>query len=246
MSPSTSRRWRQSTDCRSAHCRCGVRMRGILRSASPGQKHREQTFRWATVKDLRLWSYTLVYSGSIISEILPPASHLRRRYLHQQRPHGRPSGGWCAEFAVSRRAAGWRPDHGFYQTAFSRRNSQELMAVWLLSPLFFSDPAGWDSIDCCAGAIAFSWHRHQHVSADHDRRSEAFFGSQRTLFSNGFPQHIRSAIRRYSAADQRLSGNRLNPAPGNTSRNEESGLWELSVVRAQRCSECFFEDGVSA
>src|SRR5262249_32466030 len=46
----------------------------FLRSAPPGHQATEpKPLDWATLKDVRLWSFILVYSGSIISlRILPP------------------------------------------------------------------------------------------------------------------------------------------------------------------------------
>src|SRR5438132_2762269 len=67
--------WRQSTDILAAIIALiGVACVIFLRSAPPGQQATEKKpFDWTMMKDMQLWCFTLVYSGSIIAiRILPP------------------------------------------------------------------------------------------------------------------------------------------------------------------------------
>ncbi len=67
--------WRQSTEIVAALVAViGVACIVFLRSAPPGQQATERKpIDWSVVKDLQLWAFTLVYSGSIISlRLLPP------------------------------------------------------------------------------------------------------------------------------------------------------------------------------
>ncbi len=66
--------WRQSTEILAGIIGgIGVACVLFLRSAPPGQSVSERKpLEWSTVRDLRLWCFTLVYSGSIIAiRILP-------------------------------------------------------------------------------------------------------------------------------------------------------------------------------
>jgi sugar phosphate permease len=67
--------WRQSTEIVAAMVAAiAVLCVIFLRSAPPGQEAvQKRPFDWTVVKDSRLWAFTLVYSGSIISlRIFPP------------------------------------------------------------------------------------------------------------------------------------------------------------------------------
>jgi MFS family permease len=66
--------WRPSTDILAAIIAgIGVLCVVFVRSAPPGERVERTTLDWTTIKDFQLWSFILVYSGSIIAiRILPP------------------------------------------------------------------------------------------------------------------------------------------------------------------------------
>jgi sugar phosphate permease len=67
--------WRQSTEILAALIAViAVACALFIRSAPPGQQaHQRKPFEWSLIKNVQLWSFILVYSGSIVSlRIFPP------------------------------------------------------------------------------------------------------------------------------------------------------------------------------
>src|SRR5262245_16279310 len=156
--------WRQSTEIVAGliavtSVACAI----FLRSAPPGQEDTERRpLDWAVIKDLRLWAFIFVYSGSIISlRILPPWLPIYATDIYMSR--GMPAaqaavtGGLLSTMYLFGRLLGG-PTIGFISDRLvSRGISRKALAVGFLlmsAVLFQSMPLGIRST-AALGAIAF-------------------------------------------------------------------------------------------
>jgi sugar phosphate permease len=209
----------------------------FLRSAPPGQQATQsKPFDWAVVKDLRLWAFTLVYSGSIISlRILPPWLPIYAADIYISR--GMPlntaviaASALSTLYLAGRLVGG--PIVGFVSDRLLIRGiSRQSLAIGFLllsAALFQLMPVGIRST-MALGAIAFIMGVSINMYPLVTTAVSETFGSQRTSSVMGFL----NTFAQFSGATALLIsgylGIALNSAPGNT-LEEYRGIWLVGIV----------------
>src|SRR5262245_52441988 len=230
--------WRQSTEIVAAMVAvvaiaCAV----FVRSAPPGQPATERTpFDWTVVRDLQLWAFTLVYSGSIVSlRILPPwlPIYAADIYISRGMPLAQAvvAGGALSTLYLAGRLLGG-PVMGFVSDRLLTRGiSRSALAIsfLLLSAVLFQlMPLGIRST-VVLGVIAFfmgvSINMYPLVTT---AVSEAF-GSQRTSSVMGFLNTFAQLSGATALLISGYLGIALNSAPGNT-LEEYRGIWLVGIT----------------
>lgn len=230
--------WRQSTEIvaaliAAAALACVV----FLRSAPPGQQATEsKPIDWALVKDLRLWSFTLVYSGSIISlRILPPwlPIYAADIYISKGLPLQQAvlaAGVLSTLYLLGRLVGG--PIMGFTSDRLLARGiSRKSMAVGFLlasALLFQIMPVGLRST-AALGAIAFLMGISINMYPLITTAVSETFGSQRTSSVMGFLNTFAQLSGATALLISGYLGIALNSTPGNT-LEEYRGIWLVGIV----------------
>jgi MFS family permease len=230
--------WRQSTEVVAgmitvAAVACAL----FIRSAPPGHPETEhKPFDWSMLTDLRLWAFTFVYTGSIISlRILPPwlpvyaadiyisrgmtltkavvaASALSTLYLA-----GRLVGGPVIGFASDR----------LLKRGISR-SSLAVGFVLLSAVLFQIMPIGIRST-VALGAIAFVMGISINMYPLITTAISETFGSQRTSSVMGFVNMVAQLSGATALLISGYLGIALNSTPGNT-LEEYRGIWLVGII----------------
>jgi MFS family permease len=230
--------WRQSTEIVAAliavaALACVV----FLRSAPPGQQATERKpLDWATVKDLRLWSLTLIYSGSIISlRILPPwlPIYAADIYISQGMPLEKAvlAGGVLSSLYLIGRLIGG-PLMGFASDRLLTRGiSRTSLAIGflILSALLFQVmPIGIRST-AALGAIALLMGMSINMYPLVTTVVSETFGPQRTSSVMGFLNTFAQLSGATALLISGYLGIALNSSPGNTIE-EYRGIWLVGVI----------------
>lgn len=230
--------WRQSTEIvAGAIAVAAFACVAFLRSAPPGHQATERRpFDWAIMKDLRLWAFTFVYAGSIISlRILPPWLPVYAADIYiskgMQLQSAVLAGGALSTFYLVGRLVGG-PIMGFVSDRLLARGiSRKALAIafLLLSAVLFQImPIGIRST-VALGAIAFvmgiSINMYPLITT---AVSEAF-GSQRTSSVMGFLNTFAQLSGATALLISGYLGIALSSAPGNT-LEEYRGIWLVGIV----------------
>jgi sugar phosphate permease len=230
--------WRQSTEIIAALVAvAAVACVVFLRSAPPGQQATERKpFDWAVAKDMQLWAFILVYSGSIISlRIFPTWLPIYAADIYISRgmtlANAVIAGGALSVFYLLGRLVG-PPLIGFVSDRVLRRGiSRSALAVGFLllsAVLFQMMPLGIRST-VVLGGIAFlmgiSINMYPLVTT---AVSEAF-GSQRTSSVMGFLNTFAQLSGATALLISGYLGIALNSSPGNT-LEEYRGIWLVGMV----------------
>jgi sugar phosphate permease len=230
--------WRQSTEIVAATIAllaiaCAV----FLRSAPPGQPATERRpFEWALIRDVRLWAYILIYSGSIISlRILPPWLPLYATEIYMSK--GMPlreatlAGGSLFIAYLAGRLLGC-PFMGFASDRLLARGiSRTSLAIGFLllsAVLFQIMPAGIRStvaLRIIAFLMGISINMYPLITA---AVSETF-GSHRTSSVMGFLNTIAQLSGATALAISGYVGIALSSTPGNT-LEEYRGIWLVGII----------------
>jgi MFS family permease len=230
--------WRPSTEIVAAIIAViGVMCVGFLRSAPPSQVRVERKpLDWRTLKDAQLWSFILVYSGSIIAiRVLPPWLPIYAADIYISR--GMPlndaviAAGVLSTLYLAGRLVGV-PICGFVSDRLVARgisrNSLAIGFLLLTAGLFQLLPAGVRST-AVLGLIAFlmgvSINMYPLVTAAVSER----FGAEKTSSVMG----LVNTVAQFSGATALLIsgylGIALNSAPGNT-LEEYRGIWLVGIT----------------
>ena len=215
----------------------GVGCAYFLRSAPQGQPATERNpLEWATMKDLQLWSFILVYSGSIIAiRILPVwlPIYAADIYISQGMTLEKAviAGGVLSTLYLAGRLVGV-PACGFVSDRLiSRGISRSALAVGflLLTALLFQlMPLGVNSTTLLGG-IAFLMGISINMYPLVTTAVSEVFGAQKTSSVMGFL----NTFAQLSGATALLVSGRLgivlNQAPGNT-LEEYRGIWLVGIV----------------
>jgi sugar phosphate permease len=230
--------WRQSTEIvaaiiAGAAIACVV----FLRSAPPGHQATERKpLDWATLKDMRLWSFILVYSGSIISlRILPPWLPIYAADIYLSRgmtlEKAVVAGGALSTFYLAGRLFGG-PIIGFASDRLVGRGvSRKALAIgflFLSAVLFQIMPIGIRST-IALGGIAFLMGVSINMYPLITTAVSETFGSQRTSSIMGFLNTFAQLSGATALAISGYLGIALNSSPGNTLQ-EYQGIWLVGVI----------------
>ena len=230
--------WRHSTEVVAAMITAvAIACALFIRSAPPGYQTTERKpFDWSIIRDLRLWAFTFIYSGSIISlRILPPwlptyaadiyisrgmtlgnaviaATALSSLYLT-----GRLFGGPLIGFASDRLLA-----RGI------SRSSLAIGFVLFSAVLFQIMPIGIRST-AVLGAIAFVMGISINMYPLITTAVSETFGPQRTSSVMGFVNMVAQLSGATALLISGYLGIALNSAPGNT-LEEYRGIWLVGII----------------
>jgi MFS family permease len=230
--------WRQSTDILAAIIGLiGFACIIFLRSAPPGQQATEKKpFDWTMMKDMQLWYFTLVYSGSIISlRILPPwlAIYAADIFLSRGMPLDRAvlTAGALSTVYLAGRLVGM-PIVGFISDRVLRygvsRSSLATGALLLTAVLFQLMPLGIHStiiLAVIALLMGTSINMYSLVTA---AVSETF-GPQKTSSVMGFLNTFAQLSGATALLISGYLGIALNSTPGNA-LEEYRGIWLVGIV----------------
>jgi MFS family permease len=230
--------WRPSTEIVAAIIAViGVLCFAFLRSAPPGQAATlRRPLDWATIKDLQLWSFILVYSGSIIAiRILPPWLQLYATDIYISR--GMPvkqaaiAGGVLTTVYLAGRLVGV-PICGFVSDRLSARgvsrNSLAIGFLLLTAVLFQLMPLGINStpalgVIACLMGISINMYPLVTTAV-----SESF-GAEKTSSVMGFLNTFAQLSGATALAISGYLGIALSSAPGNA-LEEYRGIWLVGIV----------------
>jgi MFS family permease len=225
--------WRQSTEVVAAIIAVAALACFIfLRSAPPGQPATERRpFDAVVMKDLRLWAFTFIYSGSIVSlRILPPwlPVYAADIYISQGMPLQRAvlSGGALSTLYLGGRLVGG-PVMGFVSDRLlSRGISRSALAVGFLlvsAILFETMPIGIRST-AALGVIAFVMGISINMYPLVTTAVSETFGSQRTSSVMGLLNTFAQLSGATALLISGYLGIALSSAPGNA-LEEYRGIW---------------------
>src|SRR6185503_4801183 len=191
---------------------------------------------WTVVRDLRLWAFTLIYSGSIISlRILPPWLPVYGAdiYLNQGMPLAKAAIAGAAlssPYLLGRLVGG--PLMGFVSDRLRARGiSRSTLAigfVLLSAALFQIMPVGIRSTAALAG-IAFVMGISINMYPLVTTAVSETFGSQRTSSVMGFLNTFAQLSGATALLISGYLGIALNATPGNT-LEEYRGIWMVGIV----------------
>jgi MFS family permease len=230
--------WRQATDMVAVLVAVtGVGCVVFLRSAPPGQQATERVpLDWAVIKDLRLWSFILVYSGSIISlRILPRWLPLYAAdiYISRGMPTGTAvitAGALSTLYLLGRVIGG--PIMGFLSDRLLERGiSRRALAVGFLllsAVMFQSMPIGIAST-AALGAIAFTMGVSINMYPLITTAVSETFGAQRTSSVMGFLNTFAQLSGATALLISGYLGIALSSNPGNALA-EYRGIWLVGIV----------------
>src|SRR3989449_10940481 len=230
--------WRQSTEILAAIVAViAIACVAFLRSAPPGQQATERKpFEWSLVKNVQLWCFILVYSGSIISiRILPPwlPIYAADIYISRGMPLSRAviAAGVLSTLYLAGRVVGV-PLIGFISdrllTKGISRNSLAIGFLLLTAVFFQLMPLGVRST-VVLGSIAFMMGISINMYPLVTTAVSETFGSQRTSSVMGFL----NTFAQFSGASALLVsgylGIALSSTPGNALA-EYRGIWLVGIV----------------
>ena len=230
--------WRQSTEIVAAIVgAAAVACALFLRSAPPGvQATQRKPFDWAIVKDVQLWAFTLIYSGSIISlRILPPwlPIYAADIYISQGMPLQKAvlaAGALSTLYLAGRLVGG--PIIGFISdrllTRGINRSSLAIGFLLLSAILFRLMPLGIRST-AVLGVIAFLMGISINMYPLVTTAVSETFGSQRTSSVMGFLNTFAQLSGATALLISGYLGIALNTAPGNT-LEEYHGICLVGIV----------------
>jgi MFS family permease len=230
--------WRQATDMVAVLVAvAGVGCVIFLRSAPPGHQATERVpLDWAVIKDLRLWSFILVYSGSIISlRILPRWLPLYAAdiYISRGMPIGTAvvtAGALSTLYLLGRVIGG--PIMGFVSDRLLERGiSRRALAVGFLllsAVMFQSMPIGIGST-AALGAIAFTMGVSINMYPLITTAVSETFGTQRTSSVMGFLNTFAQLSGATALLISGYLGIALSSNPGNALA-EYRGIWLVGIV----------------
>ena len=230
--------WRPSTEIIAAIIAViGVACVVFLRSAPPGQQATEKKpLDWATVKDLQLWSFILVYSGSIIAlRVLPPwlAIYAADIYISRGMPLEKAvlSAAALTTLYLAGRLVGV-PLCGFVSdrlmTRGISRNALAIGFLLLTAVLFQLMPMGINSTTVLA-VIAFFMGISINMYPLVTTAVSESFGAQKTSSVMGFLNTFAQLSGATALLISGYLGIALNSAPGNT-LEEYRGIWLVGIV----------------
>jgi sugar phosphate permease len=230
--------WRQSTEIVAALIAVtAIACVAFLRSAPPGQQATERKpIRRDTLKDVRLWAFTFVYSGSIISlRILPTWLPIYAADIYISR--GMPlekavvAAGALSTFYLAGRLIG-PPLIGFASDRLLARGiSRNALAVAFLllsAALFQMMPIGIRST-VVLGAIAFVMGVSINMYPLITTAVSETFGSQRTSSVMGVVNTFAQLSGATALLISGYLGIALNSTPGNT-LEEYRGIWLVGMI----------------
>ena len=215
----------------------GVACVAFLRSAPPGQPATERKpLDWPTVKDLQLWSFILVYSGSIIAiRVLPPWLPIYAADIYISR--GMPlnnavlAAGVLSTVYLAGRLLGV-PVGGYVSDRLTNRGiSRNSLAIGflLVSALLFQlMPLGINSTAALA-AIAFLMGVSINMYPLVTTAVSETFGAQKTSSVMGFLNTFAQLSGATALLISGYLGIALNSAPGNT-LEEYRGIWLVGIA----------------
>ena len=230
--------WRESTEILAAIVAViGVACVLFLRSAPPGAQATERKpFDWSTLKDVRLWCFTLVYSGSIIAiRILPPwlPIYAADIYMNQGVPLERAvlSAGVLTTLYLAGRLVGV-PVAGFVSDRLTKRRvSRTPLAIaflFLTAVLFRLMPIGMNSTNVL-GLIAFLMGISINMYPLITTAVSETFGPQKTSSVMGFLNTFAQFAGATALLVSGYLGIALNSAPGNA-LEEYRGIWMVGIA----------------
>jgi MFS family permease len=230
--------WRPSTGILAAIIAViGVLCVAFLRSAPPGQQATQRKpLDWATLKDLQLWSFILVYSGSIIAiRILPPwlPIYAADIYISRGLPVNQAviAAGVLTTLYLAGRLVGV-PLCGFVSdrlvTLGISRNALAIGFLLLTAVLFQLMPLGINSI-AVLGVIAFLMGGSINMYPLVTTAVSETFGAEKTSAVMGFLNTFAQLSGATALLISGYLGIALNSAPGNT-LEEYRGIWLVGIV----------------
>lgn len=215
----------------------GIMCALFLRSAPPGQTAAERKpFDWSMVKDLRLWGFTAIYSGSIIGiRILPPWLPIYAADIYISRGMGLTqavlAGGVLSTFYLGGRLIGV-PVTGFVSDRLiSRGVSRKSIAVvflFLNVGLLWLMPMGIDStstLSVLAFMLGVSINMYPLITT---AVSETF-GPEKTSSAMGFLNTFAQLAGATALAISGYLGIALSSTAGN-SLQEYRGIWLVGII----------------
>lgn len=230
--------WRPSTEILAAIIAViGVLCVAFLRSAPPGlQATRRKPLDWATVKDLQLWSFILVYSGSIIAiRILPVwlPFYAADIYISRGLPVNQAviAAGLLTTLYLAGRLVGV-PLCGFVSdrlvTFGISRSALAIGFLLVTAVLFQLMPLGINSI-AVLGTIAFLMGVSINMYPLVTTAVSETFGAEKTSAVMGFLNTFAQLSGATALLISGYLGIALNSAPGNT-LEEYRGIWLVGIV----------------
>lgn len=230
--------WRPSTEILAVIIAgIGVLCVAFLRSAPQGQTAIvKRPLDWKTIKDVQLWSFILVYSGSIIAiRVLPPwlPIYAADIYISRGMPLDKAviAAGVLSTIYLAGRLVGV-PACGFVSDRLAprgvSRNSLAIGFLLLTALLFEILPMGIRST-AMLGSIAFlmgvSINMYPLVTASVSER----FGAEKTSSVMGFLNTFAQLSGATALLVSGYLGIALNSAPGNT-LEEYRGIWMVGIT----------------
>jgi MFS family permease len=230
--------WRLSTDLVAGIVAViGVLCIAFIRSTPPGQTRTERRpLEWATVRNLQLWSYILVYSGSIIAiRVLPPwlPIYAADIYISRGMPLNQAviAAGVLSTLYLAGRLIGV-PLCGFVSDRLTHRgisrNSLAIGFLFLTAGLFRLMPLGIGSTPLL-GILAFLMGISINMYPLVTTAVSETFGAQKTSSIMGVVNTIAQFAGATALAVSGYLGIALNSAPGNT-LEEYRGIWLEGIV----------------
>jgi MFS family permease len=230
--------WRLSTDLvASIVAVIGVLCIAFIRSAPPGYAVTERKpLDWATVRNLQLWSYILVYSGSIIAiRVLPPwlPIYAADIYISRGMPLNQAviAAGVLSTFYLAGRLVGV-PICGFVSDRLTQRgisrNSLAIGFLLLTAVLFRLMPLGIAST-AILGVIAFLMGVSINMYPLVTTAVSETFGAQKTSSIMGFLNTVAQLSGATALLISGYLGIALSSSPGNT-LEEYRGIWLVGIA----------------
>ncbi|HEY2381370.1 MAG TPA: MFS transporter [Terriglobia bacterium] len=209
----------------------------FLRSAPPGQQPaQKRPLDWPTMKDLRLWSFILVYSGSIIAiRILPPwlPIYAADIYISRGLPVNRAviAASLLTTLYLAGRLVGV-PICSFVSDRLSgrgiSRNSLAIGFLLLTAVLFQLMPLGIHST-AALGAIGFLMGISINMYPLVTTAVSETFGAEKTSSVMGFLNTFAQLAGATALLISGYLGIALNSIPGNT-LEEYRGIWLVGIA----------------
>lgn len=231
--------WRTSTAILAAIIAAvGVICAVFLRSAPAGQPATERKpFDWTMLRDLRLWGFTAIYSGSIIAiRILPPWLPIYAADIYISRgmtlTRAVLAGGVLSTFYLAGRLIGV-PVAGFVSDRLIVRGiSRKSIAIgFLFLTIFFLwlMPMGIDST-VVLGALAFGLGISINMYPLITTAVSEAFGAQTTSSAMGFLNTIAQLAGATALAISGYMGIALSSASVRGSLQEYRGIWLVGMI----------------
>jgi MFS family permease len=230
--------WRQSTEILAVIIAViGVGCALFLRSAPTGQQAIERKpFDWTTLKDMHLWAFTAVYSGSIIAiRILPPWLPIYAADIYISRGMNLNTAvltaGVLSTLYLAGRLIGVPIACFVSDRLVSRKISRQSLAIAFLlftAVLFQLMPLGIDSTSIL-GVIAFLMGISINMYPLVTTAVSETFGPQKTSSVMGALNTVAQLSGATALLVSGYLGIALNSAPGNAVQ-EYRGIWLVGVV----------------